>query len=118
MQPLISPEYRVQFLDLMYELGAHNVWQVGYIVEELTKCCVNCRIDEDRRSLWIGDSRINEITPEWGDPGIYPPIVLDTIIDFENFSKPIRTNMSGRRFALFNRFLIHNLGWDISKKYV
>lgn len=118
MQPLISPENRVQFLDLMYELGAHNVWQVGYIIEELTKCCVNCQIDEDGRSLWIGDSKITEITPEWGDPGIYPPIVLDTIIDFENFSKPIRTNMSGRRFAFCHILTQLAQRWVISKQYV
>jgi hypothetical protein len=118
MQPLISPGNRVQFLDLMYELGAHNVWQVGYIVEELTKCCVNCRIDEDRRSLWISDSKITETTPEWGDSGIYPPIVLDTIIDFENFSEPITTNMNGRRFAYCHILTQLAKRWDISKQYV
>jgi hypothetical protein len=64
----------------------------------------------------VGDKKISLTTPEWGEPGIYPPSVLSVVI--ENYGYEITSDMNGRGFAHNNRLQqLANL-WGMDKDYL
>lgn len=114
----VPPNSRERVLDFLNELGAHSVWQVSYVNEELNKCGLDSRVDIDGRTLWLGNSKVSASTPEWGDAGIYAPSVLAIIIENECFIEPIETDMTGRGFR--HRHILQQLAarWKISKDFL
>jgi len=109
-------QIKINFLDLMNELGAHTIWKAPVVLERLK----NIGIDTDLSSsetLLIEGVEIEKTQGEWGTPGIYAPDILALVIDACNFDEPIVSDMTGRGF--YHRNLLWQLAkrWGIDKDY-
>ena len=105
-----------KFLELMNDMGAHSTYFMSAMVKKLNDCGIPVVEDLQNKCICIDDKKISLITPEWGEPGIYPPRVLSVVI--EHYGYEIVTNMNGRGFA--HKDTLQQLAkcWGIDKDYL
>ena len=94
----LSSTKKDQFLDLLNNLGSHSVYPAIYIQKKLLDCGVPVQINEIGNELLIGSVLLKPTTPEFGEPGIYAPLILQAAIDDHGFRDEIVSKMSGRGF--------------------
>jgi hypothetical protein len=112
----LTIEQKDKFLELMNKMGAHSTYFMPAMVRRLKDCGIPVVEDIENECIRIDDKKIPLTTPEWGDPGIYPPSVLSVVI--EHFGCEITTNMNGRGFAHKDRLQqLANL-WKTDKDYL
>jgi hypothetical protein len=112
----LTTEQKDKFLELMNNMGAHTTYYMTATVKRLNDCGIPAVEDIENDCIRIGDKKIPLTTPEWGDPGIYPPSVLSVVI--EHFGYEITTTMNGRGFA--HKDTLQKLAklWGMKKQYL
>jgi len=112
----LTTEQKDKFLELMNKMGGQSTYFMSAMVKRLRECNIPAVEDIANECIRIGDKKILLTTPEWGDPGIYPPSVLSVVI--EHYGYKITTDMNGRGFAHKDRLQqLANL-WGIEKDYL
>ena len=112
----LTIEQKEKFLDLMNSMGAHSTFYMSAMVKRLNSCGIPATEDLQNNCMLVGDKKIVLSTPEWGEPGIYPPSVLSVVI--EHYGYEITTDMNGRRFAHNDRLQqLANL-WEMDIDYL
>ena len=104
------------FLELMNELGAHSMYRIPLMVKELSECGIPVFEDKENECLVIDGVKVHLATPEWGDPGVYPPHVLSVVID--HFGYEITSEMSGLGFRFKDKLQQLAGQWGIDKTYI
>ena len=112
----LTTEQKDKFLELMNNMGAHTTYFMFAIVKRLKDCGIPAVEDIENECIRIGDKKIPLTTPEWGDPGIYPPSVLSVVI--EHYGYEITTTMNGCGVA--HKDTLQKLAklWGIKKEYL
>lgn len=112
----LTIEQKNKFLELMNSMGAHSTYFMSAMVKRLKDCGIPAIEDLDNECLHIGNRKISLTTPEWGEPGIYPPNVLSAVI--EHYGYQITSNMTGRGFS--HKDTLQQLAklWNIDKSYL
>ena len=112
----LTTEQKGKFLELMNKMGGHSTYFMSAMVKRLKDCGIPAVEGIEKEYIFIGNKKIPLTTPEWGDPGIYPPSVLSVVI--EHYGYEITTDMNGRGFAHNDRLQqLANL-WGIDKDYL
>jgi hypothetical protein len=112
----LTIDQKDKFLELMNSMGAHSTYYISSMVKKLNSCGIPASEDLLNNCMIVGDKKISLTTPEWGEPGIYPPSVLSVVI--ENYGYEITSDMNGRGFAHNNRLQqLANL-WGMDKDYL
>lgn len=112
----LTKEQKNKFLDLMNDMGSHSTYYMTAMVKRLKDCGIPVVEDLTNKCIRIGDKEVLLTTPEWGDPGIYPPNVLSVVI--QHYGYEITTNMNGRGFA--HKDTLQQLAklWGMNKDYL
>jgi hypothetical protein len=112
----LTTEQKDKFLELMNKMGGQSTYFMSAMVKRLKGCGIPAIEDLENEYILICDKKVHLTTPEWGDPGIYPPSVLTVVI--EHYGYKIITDMNGRGFAHNDRLQqLANL-WGIDKDYL
>ena len=84
-------------VELLEGLSSHETYYPAYIVEELQKSGFSAEMMIKGNGIFVEGIRIESVTPEWGEPGIYSLDLLATIYHLL-VSEPARSEMQGRGF--------------------
>lgn len=112
----LSQKQKDKFLELMNSMGAHSTYYMSSMVKKLNSCGIPASEDLQNNCMIVGDKKISLTTPEWGEPGIYPPSVLSVVI--EHYGYEITSNMIGRGFS--HKDTLQQLAnlWGMDKTYL
>ncbi len=104
----LSSEQKVAFIREMEECGAHAVFYCSKMVEYMKGIGLDAEALPDG-SMRLYDHVIRPVEPEWGEPGIYAPSVLDVAISAHGLE--ISTDMLGRGFGHRHRLEQLKAAW-------
>lgn len=112
----LTIDQKEKFLELMNSMGAHSTYYMSSMVKKLINCGIPAVEDLENKCIHIGSQKISLTTPEWGEPGIYPPSVLSAVI--KHYGYEITSNMSGR--GMYHKDTLQQLAnlWGIDKTYL
>ena len=112
----LTDKQKDKFLELMNSMGAHSTYYISPMVKKLKDCGLPVVEDFENKCIYIGNQKISLTTPEWGEPGIYPPSVLSAVI--EHYGYQITSNMTGR--GMYHKDTLQQLAnlWGMDKTYL
>ena len=112
----LTADQKLQLLNELYDLGAHTMWKADAIVEWFSRIGVDCRLDSDSKELVFLGERIEPVRGEWGDPGIYAPVLLSVVIK-KSGMEIHHYGLNGRGFI--HRDHLHQLAqfWGLGDRY-
>ena len=108
---------RVEFLQLMEELGSHSLYYPEPLLKRLTNCGLSAVATPDGQGIIVEGQLIPVSIPEWGDPGISALILLSKVYEMVIGEAP-HSKMNGRGFwfkDIMNKLAIH---WGLDAKYM
>jgi len=108
---------KVEFLQLLEDLGSHSLYYPEPLLKLLTDCGLSAGMAPDGQSIILEGQVITVSTPERGEPGISPLSVLCVVYEIATGEKP-DSQMTGRGFRykdVMNKLASY---WGLDAKYL
>jgi hypothetical protein len=113
-----SQSDKESFLDLIESMGTNTTWKVSAIRERLERYPCPIGVTNDGKSISLYGEPVRLVAPDYGNPGIYAPDILDIIIRICNFDEKITSETTGSGFYLRDILTQVAVKWGVDRSYV
>jgi len=90
-------ETSISVREFFEDLHSHNMYFSSYIVTELRKCGFSAAVMIKKNGIVVEGIRIDQVVPEWGEPGISSLSILAAVYELLTKERP-KSEMIGRGF--------------------
>lgn len=116
---ITAPEIikKAEFLQLLEKMGSHSLYFPEPLAQHLAECGFSASVAPDSNGLILEGQLIPLETPDWGEAGISPMSVLQTVYEISTGESPDSV-MTGRGFWFRDVMDKLALFWGLDAKYL